>query len=967
MTTENRKRKTKRRFTVGKFVKILIIMILMAGIMAGGAIGTAVLAIMEDAPEIDPTTIMSNLDQTSSIYDMNGNLIEKILAEELRTIVSIKEMPEHLLDAFIAIEDERFESHPGVDIEGIAGALLDNFRSGGMRGASTITQQLVKNVYLTNEVKLTRKITEAYLALKMETILSKDQILEAYLNRNYFGQNAYGVQEASRTYFSKDVKDLTIAESAMLAGIVKSTTQFQPYYRVKPEDFDPAKHFEVGQIEVLGDKFIAVYNEDSETRQRLVLKQMLTLGKITQQQYDQALAQDMRSSLKPEQKKPQDITSYFADLVKTQATEAMMDKLGYTKAQAEAELFKGGLSIYATIDMNMQKQLEGIYENFVQVLVGNTENIKGPVLVDWSLNKAGNVVDEKGSIVYYSKANLMTDDHDLILTPEDYKLDNDDLIIKTSKITPYPTHFDVTDFFTIDERKNLVAHSVGSIVVPEGQFSIENGVITIKSTFLKDNPEFYIQDGENIIVSNRYFYVHEDGIVQPQSATVILDYRTGHIKAIVGGRDVDGTRILNRATDSKRQPGSAIKPIAVYWPALNNGQTAATAIDDIPFYNGAGELWPKNWYNSYRGLHTLRRSVEQSVNVNSVKMLQKIGIPASIEHLKKIGIIDVDHPERDSFVTSTENRQVNDENLSALGLGGMTRGLTPLEITAAYGAIANKGIYVEPIAFTKILDKNGNLLIDNTPKETMASSPQVAYLMGDIMRTTVANGIAGRARMNNMVVAGKTGTTQNQADIWFVGYTPYYVSGTWIGNDSPRVTLSRSSSTAAQLWQHINTTIHEGLESKTSFERPDGLVSENICTQSGLLATDLCSLDPRGVVKSELFVSGTVPKAYCDMHVEAQIDNTNGKLANEFCPVENVETRIFIQRTPPYIPSEHKGIEPSDFAYQLPTEVCTDHDETTVIQNPVLDWLEQWFNNGNNGTPSPNSGNNGNGNGNNGN
>ena len=953
MSAENRKKRSKRRFTVGKLIKILIIMIIMAGIMAGGAIGTAVLAIMEDAPEIDPTTIMSNLDQTSSIYDPDGNLIEKILAEELRTIVSIKEMPKHLLDAFIAIEDERFETHPGVDIEGIAGALLDNFRSGGMRGASTITQQLVKNVYLTNEVKLTRKITEAYLALKMETILSKDQILEAYLNRNYFGQNAYGVQEASRTYFSKDVQELSLAESAMLAGIVKSTTQFQPYYRVKPEDFDPAKHFEVGQIEVLGEKFIAVYNEDSEARQRLVLSQMLALGKITKQQHDQALAQDMRLSLKPEQKKPQDITSYFADLVKNQAVDAMVDKLGYTKAQAESELFTGGLSIYATIDMNMQKQLEEIYENFVQVLVGNTENIKGPVLVDWSLNKAGNVVDEKGSIVYYSKANIMTEEHDLILTPEDYKLENGDLIIKTSKITPYPTHFDVTDFFTIDDRKNLVAHSVGSIVVPEGQFSVDNGVITIKASYLKDNPEFYTQEGDNIVVSNRYFYVHEDGVVQPQSATVILDYRTGHIKAVVGGRDVDGTRILNRATDSQRQPGSAIKPIAVYWPALNNGQTAATSIDDIPFYNGAGELWPKNWYNSYRGLHTLRRSVEQSVNVNSVKMLQKIGITASVEHLKKIGIIDVEHPERDSFVTSTENRQVNDENLSSLGLGGMTKGLTPLEITAAYGAIANKGIYVEPIAFTKILDKNGNLFIDNTPKETMASSPQVAYLMGDIMRTTVANGIAGRARMTNMVVAGKTGTTQNQADIWFVGYTPYYVSGTWIGNDSPRVTLSRSSSTAAQLWQHINTTIHEGLEGKTSFERPDGLVSASICTQSGLLATELCSHDPRGVVKSELFVSGTVPKAFCDMHVEAKIDNTNGKLANEFCPVENVETRVFIQRTPPYVPADHKGITPSDYNYQVPTEICTDHDETTVIENPVLDWLEQWFNNGNQGIPDP--------------
>ena len=331
MAAENRKKQKKAKFTISKLVRISILLFLIAGIMAGGAIGTAVLAIMDDAPVIDPTTIMSNLDQTSSIYDPDGNLIEKILAEELRTVVSIKQMPKHLLDAFIAIEDERFETHPGVDVEGIAGALLDNFKSGGLRGASTITQQLVKNVYLNNEVKLTRKITEAYLALKMETILSKDQILEAYLNRNYFGQNAYGVQEASRTFFSKDVQDLTIAESAMLAGIIKSTTRFQPFFRVKPEDFDPSKHYEVGQIEVLGEKFIAVYNEESEVRQNLVLSQMLRLGKLTQQEYDQAVAQDIKLSLNPEQKKPQNITSYFADMIKTQAVEAMVDKLGYTE------------------------------------------------------------------------------------------------------------------------------------------------------------------------------------------------------------------------------------------------------------------------------------------------------------------------------------------------------------------------------------------------------------------------------------------------------------------------------------------------------------------------------------------------------------------------------------------------------------------------------------------------------------
>ena len=975
MTNKIKKPKKKNRFTFFKGIKVLFILIFMAIILAGGAIGSAVVAIVDEAPAIDPTTIQSSLSQTSSIYDPNGILIEKILAEELRTLVSIKQMPQHLIDAFIAIEDERFEEHPGVDIRGIGGALLDNFRSGGLRGASTITQQLVKNVYLTNDVKLTRKITEAYLALKMETILSKDQILEAYLNRNYFGQNAYGVQEASRTYFSKDVEDLTLPESALLAGIVKSTTQFQPFYRVSPEDFDPSKHYEVGRIEVLGEKFVAVFNEESKNRQELVLSQMLKLGKISQIDYEYALKQDIKQSLNPEEKKPQDITSYFADLVKTQVVTALMDDLGYTKEQADSELFGGGLTIYATIDTAMQKQLEDIYNNFTEILVGNTENVKGPILVDWSANRSGDIVDEKNNVVYFKKENIVTEEEHLILTENDYKLENGNLIIKTNKITAYPTHFDVGDFYTIDERKNLVAHTVGSIVVPAGQFQVESGEITIMKEFLDNNPEFYtietLDEKEVMLISNRYFFVQSDGIVQPQSATVVLDYRTGHIKALVGGRDVEGTRILNRATDSQRQPGSAIKPIATYLPALDNGYTAASPIDDIPFYNEANVLWPKNWYTGYRGIHTLRRSVEQSVNVNSVKMVSNIGIRTSMEYLARLGIIDREHPERDNIVTSQENRQVNDENLSAMGLGGMTKGLSPLEITAAYGAIANDGVFVEPIAFTKVLDKNGNILIDNVPSETRVTSPQVSYIMGDILRTTVSSGIAGRARMSNMVVAGKTGTTQNQADIWFVGYTPYYVSGTWIGNDSPRVTLSRSSSTAAQLWQHVNTIVHEGLESKSSFERPDGIVSATICTQSGLLATDLCSSDPRGVVRTELFVSGTVPKAYCDMHVSLEIDQTNGLIANEFCPEEEVVTKVFIERNPPYNPEDHNGIIPADYQYQAPTEVCTDHDESTVIpEDPdsLLDWLNDWLNN--NEDPEGdtegenNNGNNGNGNGN---
>lgn len=946
-----------------KTFKIILLSLLFIGILFSGIIGVGVVEIIKEAPEIDPTTIISSLNQTSTIYDLEGNLVEKIQAEELRTVVSINKMPKYLLDAFVAIEDERFYEHPGVDIKGIGAAMIDNIKSGSLRGGSTITQQLVKNVYLTNDVSITRKVKEAYLALQVEKVLTKDQILEAYLNRNYFGQNAYGVQEAARTYFSKDVEDLTLAESAMLAGIVKSTSNYQPYYRVKPDEFDPSKDFKVGEIEVLGEKYICVFNEKSVSRQRVVLQKMLELGKITQEQYDEAIKQDMKTSIKPEQKKITDITSYFTDMVKNDVVDKLMELKGYTLEQAQDLLYTGGLSIYSTIDLKMQRQLEDIYDNFLEILLGDTSGYRNPVLIDWSSNRSGDIVDSNGNIIFYKQSNLMTDDLNLILNSEEYSFDNGNLIINSKKITPYEKHFDIADFYTIDEKKNLITHSVGSVMIDESKYKVEGEKVVIDKSYLESNQNFFeIIDG-NLILNNEYYYVQKDGIVQPQSATITIDYKTGYIKAVVGGRDVKGSRILNRATDSQRQPGSAIKPIAVYWPALNSDYTAASIIDDVPFYNSSGELWPKNWYSGYRGLHTLRKSVEQSVNVNSVKVLKDIGIDTSMAFLDKLGI-------NDSIVTSEENPNINDENLSALGLGGMSKGLTPLEITAAYGAIANKGVYVEPISFTKVLDKNGNVLIDNIPEENRVSSEQVAYIMGDILRTTVTNGIASKAKMPNMAVAGKTGTTQNQADIWFVGYTPYYVTGTWIGNDMPKITLSKSSSTAAMLWKHINTVIHEGLESKMSFPKPDGIVTKTICTQSGLLPSELCSRDPRGTIREEYFVSGTEPTTSCTTHVEVMIDKTNGKIANEFCPIENVESRVFIKRNPPYIPAENGGIIPSDYQYEVPTEICTDHNESTIVVPPIEEPQnpeeptepENPDNNGNSGGNNDNNGNDNNGN-----
>ena len=867
MSEDNKKKSdvTKKKKRKKNGLKIFLLILLMIAVIAIGAVAGMVIAIAKEAPDIDPTNIESLLTQTSFILDESGNVIEKIQSEknEYRTIVKLDKMPKHLQDAFTSIEDERFKTHIGVDPKGIIKSTIDNVKAGRIvRGASTITQQLARNLYLTDEKKLDRKIKEAYLALQIEKVLTKDQILEAYLNRIYLGQGAYGVQAAAQTYFSKNVDELTVAESALLAGIIKSPRKYSPYQTIKPEDFNSDNQAEIGQIDILGEKYIAIYNAESVDRQKLVLGKMKELGKITDLEYNDALKQDIKESLKPGEKKITGISSYFTDFVKYQAINEMVSQLGYTREQAEEKLFTGGLKIYSTMDVNMQHKIEGIYDNFTELLVGNPEKIKSPALVSWRLDKGGNILDEKNNIIFYKQENLFDENFNLLIENGTYELQDNNLILKNNKFTPYKNNIDVSDYYTIDEKKNLVSHTVGSLTLSDDAFRIgENKEIIISSNFLSEKDDFYTIDGNgNLLIKSDYFFRSKDGIVQPQSATVVMDYRTGQIKALVGGRDIKGNKLLNRATSSQRQPGSSIKPIAVYLPALDNGFTAASAIDDIPFYKETGELWPKNWNKSYSGLTTLRRSVEQSVNVNSVKTLEAIGVNTSMEYLARLGIINPDNPDNDSFVSRSENKINNDENLSALGLGGMTKGLTPLEMTAAYGAIANSGTYNEPIAFTKILDKNGNILLENTPNTNHVVAPEIAFIMSDILRTTVSNGIAGRASIPNMPVAGKTGTTQNKADIWFVGYTPYYVTGVWIGNDSPTIKLSEGSGKAAQFWKTIMTDIHENLETK-SFERPENIVSVNVCSQSGKIPSDLCSKDPRGnKIITEIFAKGTEPK-----------------------------------------------------------------------------------------------------------
>lgn len=913
-----------------KVLKYLILIVIMVCIIIGTIFALGASRIMMEVPDLDSNLLNMDLSETSSVYDKDGNLIQKIETAEYRTIVGIEKMPANLQNAFIAIEDERFKTHIGIDPKGILSSLRDNFLSGDTaRGASTITQQLVKNIYLTPAKTLTRKLTEITMAIQLEKKYSKMQILESYLNMVSMGQNAYGVQEAAQTYFSKNVEDINLVEAAMLASVVKNPNVYPPFFRVNPKDFDPDTMYKVGQIEILGQTYILVYNKNNEERARLVLNQMHKLGYIDDAAYEWTKTVDMKTLLVPGEKKKTDITNYFLDYVNSQVTQDLMDKFSWSKERAQQELFYGGLKIYSTINIEYQKILEDTYANFTQILVGNPDNVKGPILLDISKDSFGNLVNSRNEFIYLAKDNIISQDGDIYFTPEEFSFsDSGNLIINSNKLNIFPKRIDVMDYYTIDNNKNLVSHAVGDLPFSENEFLIENNKLVVyKNTLDKYKDLFRVNEGY-LYLDHNQVYINTHGVPQPQSASILIDYRNGHILALLGGRDVDGNRFLNRATNATRQPGSTIKPLSVYLPALENGFTAGSAIDDVPLVVG-GRPWPQNWYLSYRGLHTLRYAVEQSVNVSAVRVLNSIGTDKSIEYLKKMGIINVNHPDRDSFITKEENPNHNDENPSALALGGMTQGTTPLSIAAAFGAIANEGVFVEPICYTKVLDKDGNVLLEKNSNTTQVASPQNSYIMKDILRTVVTNGIGSPAQLKNQVVAGKTGTTQNTADLWFAGFTDYYVGATWIGSDSPQITMNKNSLAAAKFWKAFMEPIHAHLESRTKFNKPDGIITVSICTQSGKLPTELCGRDPRGTVRSEIFVKGTEPKEVCDIHVEAEICTESGKLATEFCPAHTKEMRVFIKRNPPYNPAEHGGIIPSDYQYQVPTEYCDIHDENT--------------------------------------
>ena len=789
-TKKREKELTSKRTMILKKFNIIFLKTLLvcffAIVIIGGCAGFGIAkGVIDAAPEINlddatPTGFLS------TVLDTEGNQTAKLVATgSNRVYATIDEIPINLQHAFVAIEDERFYEHNGIDLKGILRAGIKGITSGRFsEGASTITQQLLKNNVFTswtNETsmadKFKRKIQEQYLALQLEKKVDKDWILENYLNTINLGQNTLGVQSASRRYFNKNVSELTLSECAVIAAITQNPSRLNPISH-------PDKNLE---------------------RRDKVLGNMLKHEYISQQEYDDAMADNVydRIQIVNTAVEEKSVTSYFVDELTSQVIRDLIDLKGYTETQAYKTLYNGGLTIYSTQNPTIQA--------ICDEEVNNQANY--PVQPKYSFSYRLTIEKADGSYQNYSEQTMLSY----------YQSANKDYNIN----------------FASPEEAQAAIDQYKAEIIQEGDKIVENGE-TVTFT------------------------------LQPEAAMTVINQTTGEVAAIVGGRgDKTASKTLNRATDTARQPGSTFKVLAAYAPALDSGGlTLASVQDDAPYsYENGTSL--RNYDNSFRGFTTLREAITHSINIVTVKTLTEIGTDLGFSYLKDFG-----------FTTL-----VDEDNVQSLALGGLTKGVTNLELTAAYASIANNGAYIKPRFYTKILDHDGNVLIDNTPQTHGVLKSSTAWLLTDAMKDVVSRGTGASVNFGNMAIAGKTGTTTKNRDALFAGFTPYYTCVVWGGYDDNMPQAGGTTSYPKAIWKAAMSRIHENLE-YMDFTMPEDITTATVCKKSGkLVVAGLCDADPRGsMVSTEYFAEGSVPTEYCDHHVNVTVCSESGMLATEFCP-----------------------------------------------------------------------------------
>lgn len=837
---QNKKNKRKKS-KIRRIIKFGLLGCLALCIAGGAYTGVVVARTAQTINDINYESIYEVLSQRSTIYDDKGKKIESVFTEGgNRDNVLYDDLPKNLKDGIVAIEDKTFWDHNGFNFVRIMGAIKNSLVGGGqISGTSTITQQLARNIYLAkskSERSFNRKIAEAYITMEIEKNLTKEQILEAYLNTIYLGFDTYGVEAAAHAYFNKDVKDLSLLECTSLCALPKS-----------PDAYALVKSYNTGTVSVnesdvlaRTDSMVYVYNGDfpkSQGRREFTIKNMVDQGYITQAEADTALGQDLKSSMKVVVDENSDISAYFNDFAIQQVTEDIMEEFDCDQEEAKKRIYTGGLQIYTTMSKDMQKTIEKAFK----------QDYGYPDVTNLKKDQAGNILAKNDNILLYNHDGYFDEKGAFSLEQDEYNINSDgSLTIYADKRLSFPNvqlseskdiNIDFKKMYTYDDEGHLCIIENGTLSVPPGYKRKDaQGNCIVSAQFMQENANFFKRVGTKLKVSKKNYSIKQK-IMQPQSAMVIVDAKSGGVKAMVGGRNINGKNNFNRAMEP-RQPGSSIKPLSVYstglqagFNAANNGEaqqltiksgddwgnyiTAGSVINDAPISNQNGQTWPKNWYNSYRGKMTLRYAVEQSVNVCAVKVFQQLDIRYPISQLRKMGISTV-----------VESGTYNDMNAAALALGGMTNGISPLEMASAYTIFPNEGKYTEPSAYTKILDSQGAVYINKSEKvETRQVLDQgVAFIMTDILHSVVTNGLGKKAAIKSQPVGGKTGTTTNNFDAWFVGFTPQYAASLWIGNDV-NVELTVGSEAATELWSRIMGEICKGTTYE-DFPKPPGNVVE---------------------------------------------------------------------------------------------------------------------------------------------
>ncbi|MCF6094911.1 PBP1A family penicillin-binding protein [Microaerobacter geothermalis] len=795
----------KRKKNIGKKIwtifSILLLLILMGGLFAGGAVAGYVASVLKEEPvrpyEEIRDAIFSNY-LTGFAYFKDGSPIGQLRAEEDRRLVTQEEVSDYLINAIIATEDKYFYEHRGIVPKAIIRAAIEYVTgSTNQSGGSTITQQLVKNTILTPEKEIKRKVKEAFLALRIERMFSKKQILEAYLNEIYFGINAngsniYGIQAAAKGIFGVDAKELNLPQAAYLAGIPQNPAAYSPF---NEEGLKRGKE-----------------------RQKTVLNRMLENGFITKQQYEDALAYDIQGNLAPPKERAYTKYPFLMMEIEDRAARALVEAQLKEKNITKDELSK---------------------EQYRQML-----------------QKAKKDILTGGYRIYTT---IDKDIHELM-----------------TEISSNPANF----------GPNATYQVIGA-----------NG----QKEMVKDALE--------------------------EVGAVLIENKTGAILGFMGGRNFKVSEVNH--TTRPRQPGSAMKPIAAYAPAIEEKLLQpASIIDDVPLIlpdGEKGEHVPENWDYKFHGLITARHALNQSYNIPAIKVYKQVGIPKALEYLKKMGV-----------TTLVEQDQYAQTGV----IGGLTYGLTVEEITNAYATFGNQGTFVDAYLIDRIENKDGDVIYQHEIEPKPVFSPQTAYLITDMLRTVINNGTGQSVRKyvgNKRDIAGKTGTTNNSNDLWFVGYSPELTMGVWIGYDKPYTLPKVSNTRPKDIWGKVMAKLYEIKPELTPensrFVMPDGIVRQSVDSKSGKLPSELS--EEAGTIITDLFTKDMVPTEIEDVlqRGRAVIINNKSYLAQENTPDDMVISKIFFKREPYQIPKElpdylknkfsspEEHYRPLDWQDELPTEL----------------------------------------------